>query len=71
LEDETFAVYAPGATRLLRRLAARDPLPRGVYSALRRLAQYSAERRGVYVRVQNLKLDQRLERVLAFSGRGE
>ena len=71
LEDETFAVYAPRATRLLRRLAAGNSLPRGVYGALRKLAQYSAERRGVYVRVQNLKLDQQLERVLAFSGRGE
>jgi len=35
------------------------------------LAQFAAERRSAYVRVQNLKLDRRLEQVLAFSGRGE
>jgi preprotein translocase subunit SecA len=29
------------------------------------------ERRNAYVRLQNLKLDRRLDRVLAFSGRGE
>jgi preprotein translocase subunit SecA len=38
---------------------------------LRRLAQIRAERHGVYLRVQNLMLDRRLDRVLAFSGRRE
>jgi len=33
--------------------------------------QFAAERRSRAVRVQNLKLDQRLEQLLAFSGRGE
>jgi len=38
---------------------------------LRSFAQFQAERRHGYVRVQNLQLDRRLDRVLAFSGRGE
>jgi preprotein translocase subunit SecA len=42
-----------------------------LHEGLRRLAQLRAERRNAYVRVQNLHLDRRLDRVLAFSGRGE
>ena len=72
LEDETFTVYAPGATRLVRRLRERrGALPAAVYAALRALAQFSAERRNLFVRVQNLKQDRRLDQILAFSGRGE
>ena len=72
LEDEIFATYAPGAVRQVRRLSAgRGLLSDIAYGGLRAIAQFSAERRGVYVRVQNLKLDRSLERVLAFSGRGE
>jgi hypothetical protein len=37
----------------------------------RTAAPHAAERRAAAVRVQNLKLDQRLEQVLAFSGKGE
>jgi preprotein translocase subunit SecA len=72
LEDEIFMIYAPGATRLLKRLI-RDgaKVPAALYEALRRLAQFRAERRSAEVRVQTLKLDRRLDRVLAFSGRGE
>ncbi len=72
LEDETFAVYAPGATRLARQLRAQGrELPAAAYRGLRALAQRAAERQSLFVRVQNLKQDRRLDRVLAFSGRGE
>jgi preprotein translocase subunit SecA len=72
LEDEIFAVQAPGAARLARRLVNKGRrLPPGVYGMLRALAQFAAERRSAYMRTQNLKLDRRLEQVLAFSGRGE
>jgi len=72
LEDETFAVHAPAAASLLRQaLDSGRRLPAAAYGCLRALAQFAAERRSAYVRVQNLKLDRRLEQVLAFSGRGE
>jgi len=72
LEDEIFTVYAPYATRLLRRWAeAGGKVPASAYKGLRLLAQHSAERRNAYVRVQNLKLDRRLDQMLAFSGKGE
>ena len=41
------------------------------HKALKALAQFQAERRNSYIRVQNLKLDRRLNQVLAFSGRSE
>ena len=72
LEDELFEVYAPLATRMIRRLARAMPgLPSGVFRGLKALAQSTAERKNARVRINNLKLDQRLSRVLAFSGKGE
>jgi preprotein translocase subunit SecA len=72
LEDEIYVVYAPGETRLIKGLAEIGAeLPTLLYEGLRRLAQFRAERRSAHVRMQNLKLDRRLDRVLAFSGRGE
>jgi len=72
LEDDIYMVNAPGATRLVERLVKdRVKVPSALYEGLRRLAQFRAERRSAHVRVQNLKLDRRLDRVLAFSGRGE
>lgn len=72
LEDEIFTVCAPVATRLVGRLAqTRAGVPHFVYRGLKALAQFSAEGRNAYVRAQNLKLDRRLNQVLAFSGRGE
>jgi preprotein translocase subunit SecA len=72
LEDEIYKVYAPGATRLVEGLVKGcAKIPGVLYEGLRRLAQFQAERRSAHVRVQNLKLDRRLDRVLAFSGRGE
>lgn len=72
LEDEIFTLCAPAATRLAVRLArSRAQLPPLAHRGLKALAQFSAEKRNTYVRVQNLKLDRRLNQVLAFSGRGE
>ena len=72
LEDELYEVFASAATRFVRRLYRRGATLRpGAYEALRRLAQFNAGRRAAYVRVQTLKTDRRLDRVLAFSGRGE
>ena len=72
LEDELFEVYAPVATGMIRRLARATPgLPSGFFRALKALAQAAAERKNVRIRVQNVKLDQRLNQVLAFSGKGE
>ena len=72
LEDDIFTVYAAAATRFVSRLIQRrSKLPDGVYWALKTLAQFSAERRNVYIRIQSMKLDRRLNQVLAFSGRGE
>jgi preprotein translocase subunit SecA len=72
LEDEIYTVHAPTAARLVGRLAAgRGELPYGVFRALRALAQSSAERQNALIRTQNLKLDRRLSKMLAFSGKGE
>ena len=77
LEDDLYAVYAPRATGLVKRLggaAALGPVSwvaRLAHGWLRRMAQRSAERRSKEIRVANLKQDRRLEQTLAFSGRGE
>ena len=72
LEDEIFTLCAPAATQLVARLVRRQvDVPPLVYRGLKALAQFQAEKRNSYVRVQNLKLDRRLNQVLAFSGRGE
>jgi preprotein translocase subunit SecA len=72
LDDEIYLVHAPAATRIVGRLhESGGKLPALVYEGLRRLAQLRAERRNASVRVQNLHLDRRLDRTLAFSGRGE
>jgi preprotein translocase subunit SecA len=72
LEDEIFAVHVARAARWAADFRQNDGrLARAVHGGLRAAAQFAAERRSAAVRVQNLKLDQRLERLLAFSGRGE
>jgi len=72
LEDEIFTVYAPLATGVVRGLAMSNAgLPPVIYRGLKALAQYSAERKNAHVRAQNLKLDRRLNQLLAFSGKGE
>ena len=70
--DEIFTVHAPRAARWAAALRQNDTrAARTVQGGLRGAAQFAAERRAAAVRVQNLKLDQRLEQLLAFSGRGE
>ncbi len=65
-------MHAARATQLLARLVGNGVhLPAFLYDGLRGLAQFAAERRNAYVRIQNLRLDRRLDQVLAFSGRGE
>ena len=72
LEDELFAVFTGAPARLAARLDrhGKKLLPL-VRQALRAAAQFRAERRGFHLRVNNLRLDWRLDRILAFSGRGE
>ena len=72
LDDEVYTVYAPKATRLVRYLAERGMrLPGLAFATLKSIAQRSAEQRGVEARMQNLRTDRRLDKVLAFTGRGE
>ena len=72
LEDEIFTTCAPSATRMAARMAKnRVNMPALVHRGLKALAQSQAEKRNSYIRVQNLKLDRRLNQTLAFSGRGE
>jgi preprotein translocase subunit SecA len=72
LEDEIFATYVPLMTTAVQGLVARGvPGARLAFAALRWFAQSTAEHQGVVARKYNLGEDQRLDRVLAFSGRGE
>ena len=71
LEDELLLVNVPMLTQLLQRLGRGATLSAGLHKALRSLAQWRAEKRNAGLRMQNLRLDQRLDRTLAFSGRGE
>lgn len=72
LEDEIYMLFAETPTRLVQSYARKyGHAPNYMYEALRRLAQFRAERRGAHVRAQTLKQDRRLDRILAFSGRGE
>ena len=72
LEDELFQVHAPTlAATLARALDAGTPPPPAAFRALRKLAQRSAERRHRAVRMDNLKQDRQLDRMLAFTGKSE
>ena len=72
LEDEIFAINVPRLTNAVRGLVAHGvPAAGWALPLLRRFAQSAAEHRGVVARKYNLREDQRLDRVLAFSGRGE
>lgn len=72
LDDEIFSVFLPRATRLTQRLGrGRAALPVDPSQWLRMFAQNSAERRSAELRMHNLKLDRRLDDMLAFSGGGE
>jgi preprotein translocase subunit SecA len=72
LEDELFVIYAGFATRIMKHSrVGGGQLPRFFLTTIRWFSQFRAERHNAYIRVQNLHLDRRLERMLAFSGRGE
>lgn len=72
LDDELYTVHAPALTEFLSRVATGPGwLSRTAHLVLRRIAQRAAERRATFIRMQNLRDDRNLERVLAFSGRGE
>ncbi|MDH3461938.1 MAG: hypothetical protein OEM00_13410, partial [Burkholderiaceae bacterium] len=73
LDDELFATQVP---RFARALAARPSarehgVSPAALAALRWLAQWRAEQHNREVRMQNLKQDSQLAKLLAFSGRGE
>jgi preprotein translocase subunit SecA len=73
LDDELFATQLP---RLAQALAVQPALrrrsvPRALIEVLRWLAQRRAEAHNRDVRIQNLKQDRQLAKLLAFSGRGE
>ena len=71
-EDELFVTHTPTAAAIARRLAkGRSRIHEAMFARLKDFAQYCAERRNASVRVQNVDLDRRLDRVLAFSGKRE
>jgi preprotein translocase subunit SecA len=72
LEDEIFTTHVPRMTTVVRLLVAHGvPAAGWALPMLRWFAQSAAEHQGVVARKYNLREDQRLDRVLAFSGRGE
>jgi preprotein translocase subunit SecA len=72
LEDEVFTTYMPKTTQLISKLVRQwGGVPTPIFWLLKKLAQYSAETKSEQVRTQTMKQDERLNQVLAFSGRGE
>jgi preprotein translocase subunit SecA len=72
LEDEIFTLSAPRATAALqRRLQRLGKLPAWAHRVLLRLAQRQSEARNAQERTRNMFHDQRLQQLLAFSGRPE
>jgi preprotein translocase subunit SecA len=72
IEDDIFARYAGVARRLLGRLAHdRDELPVRVAALLRWLAQTQAGRIHAQVRLDTVRQEARMDRMMAFAGRGE
>ena len=73
LDDELFVMQVPRlAQALVAWPAVRDRgLPAAVLYVLRWLAQQRAENHNREVRMQNLKQDRQLAKLLSFSGRGE
>ncbi len=72
LDDEVFARFA-GARMLgaARRYATRGPIPGWMIRLLVRVSQGRAERMNARIRRQTLREDVRLQKSLAFAGRGE
>ena len=71
LEDELFRTYAPWLTRFARNSGDAVRQSPWLLWLLRFAAQAAAEQRNARVRADNLKLDRRLEKTLAFSGQHE
>ena len=74
LDDEIYRVCTPRLAALLARHAraqAGGHLAPGAYRALTWLAQRASEDRSRRIRLQTMKHDQRLHKVLAFAGRSE
>ncbi len=72
LEDDLFVTNSPWLSSLFRWFLAANGSGRSIFVGwLRRRAQNAAERRNAAQRMNNLRLDRRLEQTLAFSGRGE
>jgi len=72
LDDEIYTMHAPRMTRLLHGLSARGiAVPAFLHTLLKRLAQREAERRSREARMLNLTFGRQLDRILAFTGRGE
>lgn len=72
LEDELFVAHASGFLAWLRARTPADGLVAGRFGhLLRRRAQGAAERQNSHIRRQTVEMDNRLEKTLAFAGRGE
>jgi preprotein translocase subunit SecA len=72
LEDEIFRTGAPRlAAALQGSVSAGVPVPDRMLVALRKAAQGTSERRQYAIRMNNLKQDRQLQRLLAFTGRSE
>ena len=71
LDDELFRIYAPWLTRFARNALGPAWQSTALLWLLRVAAQSAAERRNARIRSDNLRLDRRLEKTLAFSGQHE
>ncbi len=72
LDDELFLAHASPMLGWLRgRAAARGQLPPHFGRLLRQFAQAAAERQNSRIRRQTVAMDKRVEKSLAFAGRGE
>ena len=72
LEDELFVAHASRLLGGLRARASQDGLvPERLGRTLRQLAQAAAERQNSRIRRQTVEMDKRVEKSLAFAGRGE
>jgi preprotein translocase subunit SecA len=72
LEDDLFERFAPDARRALGAQGrASAELPPWAAATLRWLAQRRAERAHARVRIDTLRQEERMDRMMAFAGRGE
>ncbi|MCC7079869.1 MAG: preprotein translocase subunit SecA [Burkholderiales bacterium] len=71
LDDELFRIHAPWVTGYARNCGETLGRSRWMLALLRLAAQAAAERHNARIRHDNLKLDRRLEKTLAFSGQHE